>query len=244
MHIAALAAGPDDDEYTGELLPYITGEKNAPLPTYFVGGWGHGSKQALEALAASDGNVRYLGRSGVASVSGLQVAFLDGCYNAAAFRATEATGTSSFGPGCRYYAESGGRQQPLAARPHRRCWACQPGVLGCAAGAEGARDAGAHAVPLYRISRSPADVDRLKLALAKAEGDVDVLLTCEWPAGVCDDLPEAARPQGVALDGAVMCAEVALACRPRYHVAAGGCCRPSAPPFAHAVLCRHPAVRA
>jgi hypothetical protein len=188
--------------------------------------------------------VRYLGRSGVASVSGLQVAFLDGCYNAAAFRATEATGTSSFGPGCRYYAESGGRQQPLAARPHRRCWACQPGVLGCAAGAEGARDAGAHAVPLYRISRSPADVDRLKLALAKAEGDVDVLLTCEWPAGVCDDLPEAARPQGVALDGAVMCAEVALACRPRYHVAAGGCCRPSAPPFAHAVLCRHPAVRA
>jgi hypothetical protein len=51
MHIAALAAGPDDDEYTGELLPYITGEKNAPLPTYFVGGWGHGSKQALEALA-------------------------------------------------------------------------------------------------------------------------------------------------------------------------------------------------
>jgi hypothetical protein len=43
-------AGPDDDDYTGELLPYITGEKQAPLPTYFIGGWGQGSKQTLKAL--------------------------------------------------------------------------------------------------------------------------------------------------------------------------------------------------
>jgi hypothetical protein len=47
-----------------------------------------------------------------------------------------------------------------------------------------------------------ADVDRLKLALAKAEGDIDVLLTCEWPAGLCDELPDAAKPQDVRLDGA------------------------------------------
>lgn len=164
-------SGPDDDEYSGELLPYITGEKKAPVPTYFVGGWGHGSKQALEALPASEGNVKYLGRSGVVTVGGLLVAFLDGQYNAAAFRTQEPTGTSSVGPGCRYYAES--------------------------------------------------DVDRLKLGLAKAEGDIDVLLTCEWPAGLCDGLPDTAKPQGVPLDGAAMCAEVALACRPRYHVAAG-----------------------
>lgn len=45
-----LPAGPDEDKYTGELLPYITGEKQAPVKTYFIGGWGHGSKQALEAL--------------------------------------------------------------------------------------------------------------------------------------------------------------------------------------------------
>lgn len=45
--------GPDDADYTGELLPYITGEKKAPVPTYFIGGWGHGSKQALEALAGA-----------------------------------------------------------------------------------------------------------------------------------------------------------------------------------------------
>lgn len=48
-------AGPDDDDYTGELLPYITGEKQAPLPTYFIGGWGQGSKQALEALPGASG---------------------------------------------------------------------------------------------------------------------------------------------------------------------------------------------
>lgn len=47
-----------------------------------------------------------------------------------------------------------------------------------------------------------ADVDRLKLGLAKAEGDIDVLLTCEWPAGLCDGLPDTAKPQGVPLDGA------------------------------------------
>lgn len=44
-------------------------------------------------------------------------------------------------------------------------------------------------------------MDRLKLGLAKAEGDVDVLLTCEWPAGLCDGLPDAAKPPGLNLDG-------------------------------------------
>ncbi|KAL4423189.1 hypothetical protein ABPG77_000322 [Micractinium sp. CCAP 211/92] len=167
----APAGGSDDADYNGELLPYITGEKKAPVPTYFIGGWGHGSKQALEALAASDGNVKYLGRSGVAAVGGLQVAFLDGTYSAPVFRSPEAAGAGAKGPGCRYYMES--------------------------------------------------DVDRLKLGLAKAEGDVDVLLTCEWPAGLCDGLPDAAKPPGLSLDGSAMCAEVALACRPRYHIAAG-----------------------
>lgn len=31
-------------------MPYIKGDKQAPVKTYFIGGWGHGSKQALEAL--------------------------------------------------------------------------------------------------------------------------------------------------------------------------------------------------
>lgn len=47
------AGGADDGEFGGELLPYITGEKQAPLPTYFIGGWGSGSKQALEALSGA-----------------------------------------------------------------------------------------------------------------------------------------------------------------------------------------------
>lgn len=34
-----------------------------------------------------------------------------------------------------------------------------------------------------------ADVDKLKLALAKAEGDIDVLLTNEWPQARCCLLP-------------------------------------------------------
>lgn len=46
-----------------------------------------------------------------------------------------------------------------------------------------------------------ADVDKLKLALAKAEGDIDVLLTNEWPQGLCDGLADAARPQDAKLDG-------------------------------------------
>lgn len=60
-----------------------------------------------------------------------------------------------------------------------------------------------------------SDVDRLKLALAQAEGDIDVLLTCEWPQGLCDGLAEAAKPQGIRLDGA---RPVAWRC------CLGGCC--------------------
>ena len=56
--------------------------------------------------------MKYLGRSGVVTVGGLLVAFLDGQYNAAAFRTQEPTGTSSVGPGCRYYAESGAPRWP------------------------------------------------------------------------------------------------------------------------------------
>ena len=53
MLCMASPAGPDEGDYTGELLPYITGEKKAPIPTYFIGGWGAGSKQALEALSGA-----------------------------------------------------------------------------------------------------------------------------------------------------------------------------------------------
>lgn len=52
--------------------------------------------------AASDSNIKYLGRSGVAAVGGLSIAFLDGTYNAAAFREGGGRGT-----GCRYFGDLG-----------------------------------------------------------------------------------------------------------------------------------------
>lgn len=185
--------------------------------------------------AASDSNVKYLGRSGVATVSGLLVAFLDGQYNAAAYRAAEVTGTSSRGPGCRYYAESGEKWiaalQCASLRPTRVsspvCWRLS-GYDSANLHALHCQLLGLPSKPLSKRCAPPprtsADVDRLKLALARAEGDIDVLLTCEWPAGLCDGLPDAAKPQGVPLEGAAMCTEVVLACRPRYHVATGMCC--------------------
>lgn len=57
---------------------------------------------ALLCATASDSNIKYLGRSGVANVAGLSIAFLDGTYNAAAFREGGGRGT-----GCRYYGDLG-----------------------------------------------------------------------------------------------------------------------------------------
>lgn len=195
-------AGADDAEYAGELLPYIKGDKKAPLPTYFIGGYGAGSQQALASLeAAPECDIVHLGRAGVAQLKGLQVAYLDGTYNAAAFRAP---GDAS----CRYY--------------------------------------------------TSADADLLRHKVEAADGDIDLLLTNEWPEGVCHGLPEAAQPAGVPTDGkstatlsttlphsrshnpsqhniifsqlflllalivgSSAAADAALAARPRYHVAAG-----------------------
>jgi hypothetical protein len=72
---------------------------------------------------AADSNVKYLGRSGVASLGGLLVAFLDGQYNAAAYRAQELTGSSAAGEGCRYYAESGAAVRAMASFHFAVWWA-------------------------------------------------------------------------------------------------------------------------
>ena len=53
--VSAPSPGPDEGDYAGELLPYIKGEKQAPVPTWFIGGWGRGSRQALDALAGAAG---------------------------------------------------------------------------------------------------------------------------------------------------------------------------------------------
>lgn len=177
--------GGDDAEYQGELTPYLKGEKRAPVPTYFVGGWGAGSRAALEALAlAPDSNITYLGRRGVTSLRGLNVAFLDGTYNAAAFRAGSGGGDGA--AGCRFYTE--------------------------------------------------ADLAALRLQLQHVDGDVDVLLTSEWPDGVCAGLPDAALPAGALVAGSAAGREVATLARPRYQIAAGKGVFFARPPYLNADL--------
>lgn len=72
---------------------------------------------------------------------------------------------------------------------------------------------------------SGADIDALQTALHASTGEVDLFLTCEWPAGVLSALPAAARPAPAAVPAARGSAPVAAlsdAVRPRYHVAGGG----------------------
>ncbi len=60
-----------------------------------------------------------------------------------------------------------------------------------------------------------ADVDRLTKAVETTEGDIDLLLTCEWPAGVTDGLPAGSLPAGVAGSGSDVAAKLAVTARPR-----------------------------
>ncbi len=71
---------------------------------------------------------------------------------------------------------------------------------------------------------SSSDVDSVKLAVSNAEGDIDFLLTNGWPSGLCTGLPEAALPPGgesKVPQGSEPCSELAVAVRPRYHIASG-----------------------
>jgi hypothetical protein len=57
-------------------------------------------------------------------------------------------------------------------------------------------------------------VKRLKAAAERVEGDIDLLLTCQWPAGVTAGV--GALPDGVSdLGGSDAIAEAAVALRPR-----------------------------
>ena len=59
------------------------------MPTYFIGAFGRGSATAVIALRQSDAGgpgLTYLGRSGLQSVHGLSVAYLDGTYSSLEYR--------------------------------------------------------------------------------------------------------------------------------------------------------------
>jgi hypothetical protein len=60
-----------------------------------------------------------------------------------------------------------------------------------------------------------ADVARVTTEVEQSEGDVDLLLTCEWPADVAGGLPAASLPAGVDAPGSDAVARLAVSVRPR-----------------------------
>lgn len=152
--------GSENEEYSGQLEPYITGKKTVPVPVYCIGGIGRGSRHIVETLRGTQG-ITYLGRQGITQVCGLKVAFLDGRYNAAAYGSEE-------------------ESQMYYSKKH---------------------------------------VESLKKAIMDMEGDVDILLTIDWPEGVLTGLKGSQDLAGkVSSSGPV--AELAVLARPRYHIAA------------------------
>ena len=86
MRVWYATAGPTEDraDTDAELEPYLDGSKQPPIPTYFIGAYGRGSDSAVQHIQQSDEGspgLTYLGRSGLTSVHGLNVAFLDGTYS-------------------------------------------------------------------------------------------------------------------------------------------------------------------
>ncbi|CAL8469438.1 g8979 [Coccomyxa elongata] len=155
----------DTVEEDTELADYVTGAKEVPLPTYFIGSFGRGAAHAIESLSDADASVRYLGRSGIKQLHGLNLAYLDGTYDKQAFEDGSTTAS------CRHY--------------------------------------------------SKEDVRALERAVDRAEGDVDILLTCEWPADVTAAVPPGSAPADVGSTGSAVVASLATKVRPRYHISGG-----------------------
>lgn len=131
-----------------------------------------GSSGLAPSFIEGKTNLHYLGRSGVAKIADLNVAFLDGIH------AQDDTLSSDL---------------PSTAHHHY----------------------------------TNADMEHLRSKIETMEGEVDLLLTCEWPAGITQGLeafgPTAAPPsEGLRVNyGSKEVAHLATLARPRYHLAAG-----------------------
>lgn len=80
----------------------MTRNRDVPIPTYFIGGFGRGAEAALAALdGTADAKLHYLGASGVAKLRGLNVAFLDGLQPPAGGGTAPASAH-----GCRYHSQA------------------------------------------------------------------------------------------------------------------------------------------
>jgi hypothetical protein len=66
-----------------------------------------------------------------------------------------------------------------------------------------------------QLAASQADVARVTTEVEQSEGDVDLLLTCEWPADVAGGLPAASLPAGVETPSSDAVARLAVSVRPR-----------------------------
>ena len=98
------ASGPTEDnaDIDAELQPYLDGSKLPPIPSYFIGAYGHGCVTALKALQQSGlTGLTYLGRSGLETLQGLRVAFLDGTHSSLEY--TQGPAEHSSPSACRHF---------------------------------------------------------------------------------------------------------------------------------------------
>lgn len=133
------------------------------------------------ALSTADTNIHYLGPAGLRTIQGLNVAYLDGMYNEAAYSSNPQDMDSS--AGCRHYTKATPITPPfLSTFATRQLLYFQQ---------------------LRHSVAMQADFDRLKDQIQGASGDVDLLLTCEWPENLLlslspDNAPEGVNPSGAA----------------------------------------------
>ena len=167
----------------------------------------------MRALLEAGGKsgLRYLGRGGVVTVAGLNVAFLDGRRAPPAPRAKPPAQQQQQ----QQDADGGGG----AAGGGGGGGADGANGSGGAAAADGGDNAPRAACPHY----TPADLELAKGDLESLAGDVDLLLTCEWPDGVLRALPadQASVPGMQPAACAAAAADLAALARPRYHFAGG-----------------------
>lgn len=165
------AGAPEDSaEPDAETMDFLTGKREIPVPCFFIGGFGAGSRKAMqEAAAAGVARLQYLGTAGVAHLKGLNVAYLDGL---SAPKGQDASGSD---PSTLH----GGRYN------------CQ------------------------------AHWDKLSAAVDATEGDIDLLLSCEWPADIDAGVAPVAAPPTSGAAGSEALARLVVLTRPRYHICAG-----------------------
>ena len=184
------APGPTEDnaDIDAELQPYLDGSKLPPTPTYFIGAYGHGCATALEALQQSgSAGLTYLGRSGLETLQGLRVAFLDGTHSSLEY--TQGTAEHSSPGACRHFTKV---SSSIPALSHPGCFP-HPGYLAAQEEA---------AVSFIGVRHTlQEDVQALELAAEEAIGDVDILLTCEWPADVTAATPPGSAPSEASTAG-------------------------------------------